>query len=141
MPDRTQALYADLAKALGVKALPADNTGGIELTVGQAVGQDSTVVLFAENNQTVLVAAPVLALPKQPDYGVILWLLRRNFYNSPIEPFRVACDIEGNIILWGRLPMAGLTGVSLAALIDAVAAEAARIREEVAIDEAAGAAV
>ena len=136
MPDLTQALYADLAKALGVKALPADNNGGIEL----AVGQDSTVVLFAENNETVLVAAPVAELPKQPDYGVILWLLRRNFYDSPIEPFRVACDTEGNIILWGRLPMAGLTGAALAALIDAVATEAGRIREEVAVDEATGAA-
>ncbi len=34
--------------------------------------------------------------------------------------------------LWGRLPMAGLTGAALAALIDAVATEADRVREEVA---------
>jgi hypothetical protein len=128
MPRRTQALYADLAKALGLQALPADANGGIQLSVGDA----STVILFAENNETLLVAAPVAALPKRPDYGMALWLLRCNFYDSPIEPFRVACDTEGNIILWGRLPMAGLTGAALATLIDAVSTEAARVREEVA---------
>jgi Tir chaperone protein (CesT) family len=133
MPGRTQTLYADLAKALGLKALPADNNGGIQLSVGDT----STVILFAENDETLLLAAPVAALPKQPDYGVMLWLLRRNFYDSPIEPFRVSCDTEGNIILWGRLPMSGLTGAALAALIDAVATEADRVREEVADEEGA----
>jgi len=128
MPGRTQALYADLAQSLGLKTLPADNNGGIQLTVGDA----STVILFAQNDETLLLAAPVAALPKQPEYGLTLWLLRRNFYDSPIEPFRVSCDTEGNIILWGRLPMAGLTGAALAALIDAVATEANRVREEVA---------
>jgi hypothetical protein len=130
MPGRTQALYADLAKSLGLNALPADNNGGIQLSVGDT----STVILFAENDETLLVAAPVAALPRQPDYGVMLWLLRRNFYDAPIEPFRVSCDTDANIVLWGRLPMAGLTGATLAALIDAVATEADRIREEVAVD-------
>jgi len=133
MPGRTQALYADLVKSLGIAVLPADNNGSIQL----AVGETSTVVLFAENDETVLVVSPVAALPKQPDYGVTLWLMRRNFYDSPIEPFRVACDTEGNIILWGRLPVAGLTGAALAALIDAVATEADRIRGEVAMDDGA----
>ncbi len=128
MPGRTQALYADLAKSLGLAALPADNNGGVQL----AVGDTSTVILFAENDETLLIAAPVAALPKQPEYGLTLWLLRRNFYDSPIEPFRVSCDTEGNIVLWGRLPMAGLTGAALAALIDAVATEANRVRAEVA---------
>ena len=133
MPGRTQALYADLVKSLGIAVLPADNNGSMQL----AVGETSTVVLFAENDETVLVVSPVAALPKQPDYGVTLWLMRRNFYDSPIEPFRVACDTEGNIILWGRLPVAGLTGAALAALIDAVATEADRIRGEVAMDDGA----
>jgi hypothetical protein len=128
MPARTQALYADLAKSLGLNALPADANGGIQLSVGET----TTVILFAENDETLLVAAPVVALPKQPDYGTTLWLLRRNFYDAPIEPFRLACDIEGNIILWGRLPMSGLTGAALAALVDAVATEANHVREEVA---------
>ena len=128
MPGRTQTLYADLAKSLGLQALPADNNGGVQLSVGDT----STVVLFAENDETLLIAAPVAALPKQPDYGVMLWLLRRNFYDLPIEPFRVSCDTEGNVILWGRLPVAGLTGTVLATLVDAVATEADRVREELA---------
>ena len=73
MPGRTQALYADLAKALGLQALPTDANGSIQLSVGDT----STVILFAENDETLLLAAPVAALPKQPDYGVAVWLLRR----------------------------------------------------------------
>ena len=127
MPGRTQALYADLARSLGLAALPADGNGGVQLAVGDA----ATVILFGENDETLLLAAPVAALPKQPEYGAMLWLLRRNFYDAPIEPFRLGCDTAGNIILWGRLPMAGLTGAALATLIDAVAAEADRVRTEV----------
>jgi len=123
---RTQSLYAALAKTLGVGALPADENGGVRLSVGE----NSTVTLFAEDEFTLMLVSPVMALPKTMDYGSTLWLLRRNFYDSPITPFRVGCDTVGNITLWGRVPVEGMTGESLASLIDALAAEADNIREE-----------
>jgi hypothetical protein len=76
----------------------------------------------------------VKPLPKKVDYGATLWLLRRNFYDSPIAPFRVSCDTAGSIIVWGRVPIDGMTGEALAGLIDSLAAEANLIREELEID-------
>ena len=132
---RTQALYDDLAKTLGVATLPADASGGIQLSVGD----NSSVVMFAEDEFTVMLVSPVTALPKQTDYGAALWLLRRNFYDSPIAPFRVSCDAAGNIVVWGRVPVDGMTGKQLAGLLDALAAEADFIREEVEVDDGTGA--
>ena len=124
---RTQSLYAALAKTLGVAALPADENGGIQLTIGN----NSTVTLFAEDEFTLMLVSPVMALPKNLDYGTTLWLLRRNFYDSPIAPFRVSCDTAGSIVVWGRVPVEGMTGEALAGLLDALAAEADFIRAEV----------
>lgn len=131
MFERTQALYDDLAKTLGVDVPPADQNGGIQLSVGD----NSTVVLFAEDEFALMLVSPVTALPKQMDYGTALWLLRRNFYDSPIAPFRVSCDVAGNIVVWGRVPVEGMTGKQLASLLDALASEADFIREEVAVDD------
>jgi hypothetical protein len=133
MFERVRALYDDLAATLGEAALPADANGGLQLSVGE----NSTVALFAEDEFTLLLASPVTALPKQVDYGRVLWLLRRNFYDSPIAPFRIACDAAGNIVVWGRVPVEGMTGEQLAKLLDALAAEADLIREEVEVDEGA----
>jgi hypothetical protein len=130
MLKRTQALYAALAKTLGVSTLPADENGGIQLTVGE----NSTVTLFAEDEFTLMLVSPVVPLPKKVDYGTALWLLRRNFYDSPLAPFRVSCDTAGAIVVWGRVPTEGMTGESLASLIDAVAAEADLIRTEVEVE-------
>src|SRR5690348_6008694 len=127
---RTQALYAALAKTLGVPTLPADENGGIQLTVGE----NSTVTLFSEDEFTLMLVSPVAPLPKNVEYGTALWLLRRNFYDSPLAPFRVACDTAGSIIVWGRVPTEGMTGESLASLIDALAAEADLIRTEVEVE-------
>jgi hypothetical protein len=127
---RTQALYAALAKTLGVPTLPADDNGGIQLSVGE----NSTVTLFAEDEFTLMLVSPVVSLPKKVDYGTALWLLRRNFYDSPITPFRVSCDTAGSIVVWGRVPTDGMTGESLAGLIDALAAEADLIRTEVEVE-------
>lgn len=127
---RTQVLYAALAKTLGVPTLPADENGGIQLTVGE----NSTVTLFAEDEFTLMLVSPVVPLPKKIDYGASLWLLRRNFYDSPIAPFRVSCDTAGSIVVWGRVPVEGMTGESLASLIDALAAEAELIRTELEVE-------
>jgi hypothetical protein len=133
MFERARALYDDLARTLGGGPLPADANGSLQLSVGE----NSTVALFAEDEFTLLLATAVTALPRQVDYGRVLWLLRRNFHDSPIAPFRIACDAAGNIVVWGRVPVEGMTGEQLAKLLDALAAEADLIREEVEVDEGA----
>ena len=64
--------------------------------------------------------------------------MRRNFNDSPLAPFRIGCDHGGSLVVWGRMPMEGLTGQQLLGLLDAVAAEAVLVREEIATDEGAG---
>jgi hypothetical protein len=124
-----QAVLDSLAKAVGVDSLPANADGGVPLTVGE----DTTVILYGEDPATILAAAPVAELPKTLDYGSAQWLLRRNFYDSPIAPFRVACDTAGNLVVWGRIPVDGMTGEQLAKLLDAIATEAELIRSELGI--------
>ncbi len=127
MPERTRELYAELAATLGLPELTPDVNGGVQLDVGD----DTTVILFGENDVGLLVVIPIMQLPDDVSPGVTLWLLRRNFYDSGIAPFALACDAAGTLVLWGRVPMEGLTGERLAGLIDAVAAEARTVRGEV----------
>lgn len=131
MSPSAQALYAQLAKALGVKEIPADAQGIVQL----AVGEGGIVVIVPEDAYTLMLLAPVSVLPGTMDHGTLLWLMRRNFHDSPIAPFRIGCDKAGNVVVWGRMPIDGLTGEQLAGLMDAVAAEAALIRDEIEIDE------
>lgn len=122
----TQALYDDLAKTLGVAELPADESGSVELTIGE----DTPVILFAEDAYTLMLVAPVVPLPAEPDYGVMLWLMRRNFHDSPLAPFRVACDAAGTVVIWGRVPIDSMDGAGLAALLDALGEESRKVRDE-----------
>jgi hypothetical protein len=131
MVESTKTLYAQLAKALGVDAIPTDAKGIVQLSVGD----DNTLVMVPEDPYSLMLMSPVAALPPAMDRGTLLWLMRRNFHDSPISPFRIGCDKAGNVVVWGRVPTEGMTGEQLAGLIDAVAAEAALIREEIAIDE------
>ena len=117
--DRTRALFADLAKALGTDTLPPDNNGAVQLSIG-----DQSVILMGQDDVTIMVVAPIAALPRELEYGAMLWLLRRNLYNSDIAPFTAACDAAGQVILWARIDIEGQTGESLAGLIDALATEA-----------------
>ena len=133
MPPSAQALYAQLAQTLGVDAIPADAQGIVQLDVGD----DGRVVVVPEDAHTLMLLSPVAALPQALDHGTLLWLMRRNFHDSPLAPFRVGCDSAGHLVVWGRMPIDGLSGAQLAGLLDAVAAEAALIREEIATDESA----
>ncbi len=126
MLEQTRALYAALAKALGVASLPQDNDGAVALTIGE----DSPVLMYGEDDTTILIVAPVASLPRQIDHGTVLWLLRRNFYDSDLAPFCVAADSAGHVVLWGRIPVAGMTGELLASLLDQLGAEARRARDE-----------
>ena len=133
MSPTAQALYTQLATALGVEAIPADAQGIVQLDVGD----DGRVVLVPEDAYSLMLMSPVAALPKAMDQGTLLWLMRRNFHDSPIAPFRIGCDSAGSVVVWGRVPMDGMSGEQLAGLLDALAAEAALIREEIATDEGA----
>jgi len=133
MSPAAKTLFAQLAKALGVAEVPADANGIVHLDVGD----DGHVVVIPEDAYTLMLMAPVGALPDGADRGTLLWLMRRNFHDSPLAPFRIGCDRNGTLVVWGRMPIDGLTGEQLAGLIDAVSAEAALIREETATDESA----
>jgi hypothetical protein len=123
-------LYADLANALGVAPLTPDGNG----TVSLDISEDVAISIFAESPNSVMLASAALPLPAAVDYGRALWLLRRNFHDSPIAPFRLACDADGVIVVWGRVPTEGLKGEQLAALIKSLAEEISFIREEVEIE-------
>ena len=133
MSPEAKALYGQLAKALGVAEVPADANGIVHLDVGD----DGRAVIVPEDAHTLMLMAPVGPLPDGADRGTLLWLMRRNFHDSPLAPFRIGCDKACTLVVWGRMPIDGLTGEQLAGLVDAVAAEAALIREETAVDEGA----
>ena len=135
MSPNAQALYAQLAKALGVPTVPADAQGIVQLNVGD----DGRVVLVPEDAYTLMLLSPVAALPKSIDRGTLLWLMRRNFHDSPLAPFRIGCDSAGGVVVWGRLPIEGMTGAQLAGLIDALATEAMLIRAEIEVDDSSDA--
>ena len=131
MSPAAKTLFEQLAKALGVAEVPADANGIAHLNVGD----DGRAVIVPEDAHTLMLMAPVGPLPDGADRCTLLWLMRRNFHDSPLAPFRVGCDKAGTLVVWGRMPIDGLTGEQLAGLIDAVTAEAALIREETATDE------
>ena len=126
--DRTRALIAELAKALGLPALPPDNSGGVKLTVGET----TEMFLFGGDDETVLIVTPVAALPRGVGYGLALYLLRANMFDADTAPFQVAADAGGGVIFWGRLPIAELDGTMLAGLLGRVAARVEAMRSELA---------
>ena len=125
MLERTRAVYGELARALGTEELVADDNGAVRLEVGDG----ARIMLFGEQDVTLLLVAPVAPLPPATSYATMSWLLKRNFYTSDMAPFRVACDEAGTVVIWGRMPVEGLTGAALANVIDAVAAEARQVGE------------
>jgi hypothetical protein len=131
MFESTRRLYGELAKALGLDTLDADESGSLQLNIGDT----ASVVMFAESETSLMLLSAVMPLPKALDYGTLLWLMRRNFHDSPIAPFTVACDKAGTLVVWGRVPVDKLDGEKLAGLIDALASEADLIRDELATDE------
>jgi hypothetical protein len=131
MFESTRLLYAELATALGVESLPADENGSLQLNIGE----QSSVVMFAEDEFSLMILSAVMPLPRKLDYGRMLWLLRRGFHDSPIAPFRVSCDKAGTLVVWGRVPITGMGGEALAGMLDALGSEADLIRDEMTVDE------
>jgi hypothetical protein len=125
--ERTRALMSGLAVAIGLNALPSDDSGGFHLTVGAAVD----ILIYGGDDETILVVAPVAPLPLAPEYGLVLYLLRSNLFDSDVAPFQIAVDDGGALIFWGRVRIVDFDGPSLAALIDRIATRVAAIRAEV----------
>ncbi len=134
MSPSAKKLYEDLAQALGVPEVPADAQGIVQLTLGSG-DDEGSIVLVPEDAATLMLMAPVGPLPKAGiDGGTLLWLMRRNFHDSPLAPFRLGADKAGTLVIWGRMPIDGMTGIELAALLQAVLEEAANVREEMATE-------
>lgn len=127
---RTRALIADLATAIGLPSLPPDDSGGFHLTIGKA----TDIFIYGGDDVTILIVAPVAPLPLEPEYGLVVYLLRNNLFDSDVAPFQIAVDDGGALIFWGRMTIADFNGASLAALIDRVATRVEEIRDEVAGD-------
>lgn len=125
---KTRALMADLAGAMNLPGLPADDGGGWQI----GIGEDVTVQLFGGDDATLLAVAPVGALAPQTPYATVVYLFQLNGINSEIAPFRIGLDPGGTLILWARLPIAEITGESLANALDAVSDQVAQIRRELA---------
>ncbi|HEY6431980.1 MAG TPA: type III secretion system chaperone [Acetobacteraceae bacterium] len=122
--EKTKALIGDFAAALGLETLPPDDDGGYQVTVGD----DTDVMLYGGDDETVLVVAPIAPLPRNPEYGTVMYLLRNNLFDSSIMPFQVAADDEGGLVLWARLAIADLTGDSLASIVKGLAEEVEEMR-------------
>lgn len=128
-----EALFKDVAATIGAASLPVDENGAATL----AVGDTASVVLIGETEDTLLVMAPVGTLPPDIDYASMLWLLRRGFHDSPIAPFRVSCDEAATVVVWGRIPVDGMTAADLMKLLSALGDEVETIRTETGIAEEA----
>jgi hypothetical protein len=125
--DRTRSLIAELATALGLEAIPPDAGGGYQLTVGGT----TQVLIYGGNDQTVLIVAPLGPLPRRPGYGLVVYLLRNNMFNSDLVPFRIAIDEAGGLIVWGKARVEELTGGRLAGLIGVLAERVGAIRQAI----------
>ena len=119
---------ADLAAALGLPTLPQDDTGGFRLTVGEK----TEVLLYGGDDESLLIIAPIAPLPMEPSYGLVVYLLRSNLFDSDVAPFQIAVDDGGSLIFWGRIRIAEMTGAALASLIDRLAERVTLIAGEVA---------
>jgi hypothetical protein len=124
--DRTRALIADLARALGLAELPPDNDNGYKLII-----RERTLSLYGSDDESILLVAPLVPLPTDPGYGLTAYLLRKNLFQSDIAPFQVALENAGNLLIWGRLAVADLDGPTLAAVLNRLAERAAEMAGEI----------
>ena len=114
--DKTRALIAQLAAALGLPSLPSDNNNGTPLEI-----DGRTVLIYGGDDESILLVAPVAPLPEEPGYGLTAYLLRKNLFQSDLAPFQVALDDGGTVVVWGRLQIADLDGAVLAAVLKRLA--------------------
>ncbi len=123
----TRALIAELATAIGLAALPPDDSGGFHLMIGST----ADIYLYGGDDATILIVAPIGPLPEAPEYGLVTYLLRSNLFDSDVAPFQVAVDDGGVLTFWGRVRIADVDGAALAGLVERVATRVGEIRAEI----------
>ena len=128
---KTRSLMADFATAMQIPGVPQDDSGAFALVVGE----DTDVLMYGEDDESLLVVAPIGPLPPEPGAGLTIYLLRQNMFNSDITPFQVSLDDSGGVILWGRLQIEDFTGETLAGLVGALAEKVADLKAEVVGDD------
>lgn len=103
MSTRIEALMAELWRSLGLNgAAPQGEV--FEFTLGT----DVIVNIAGENDDDLLIVAPVAPLPANPEWGMVQHLLRANGADSADFPFAIGSDEEGMIYLWARMPVAAV---------------------------------
>lgn len=124
---KLRLLLSELKTSIGkITFSEGTQTGEIVVTIEG----HSKIWLLEQEDGYFTLALPVLALPPKIGFGEIFWLLRRNFYDSNLLPFRVASDKGANIVLWGRSPLENLTCEELEALLNKLIEEGKKIHEE-----------
>ncbi len=124
--EKTNALMNDFAKSVGLPPLPRDENGGFHLTVGER----TDIYVYGGDDETILIIVPLAPLPEEPDYALMLYLFRANFFDSDAAPFVIGADESGVLVLWGHVAIGDFTGETLAQLIDSIAERAEEIRVE-----------
>lgn len=132
MTDRAvlNQLYDELANKLNLEQLTPDSDGGIRFDINE-----DQIIIFDEGESSLLLIVPIAELSPDIDFGSMLWLLRRNLYDSDLEPFRLAVDEAGNLILWGRLTLESISANSLLELMKELSTEAVSLRTELGLEE------
>ena len=122
----TEVLFSELASTLGVDELFRDSSGAIKYE-----SSDGLVVnVYSEGTDTVCFVSPVIELTPELGFGELLFLMRKNFIDSGLLPFRLGADAGGVLLLWGRLPAAELDGERLHGVLEALVAIARELRTE-----------
>jgi hypothetical protein len=122
--ERSCALIAELAEAIGLPEIPRDQTGGWHLTIG---GTDDAYI-FGGDDHRILLIVPIAPLPAEPRFSMMNLLLRSNMFDSDFMPFQIATDDEATIIQWGYLQISDTDGRALARIIDNLVARAGELR-------------
>lgn len=120
---RIEALMAELWRSLG---MTGSNPQGDQFEF--TLGTDVTVEISAENDEDLLVVAPVAPLPANPEWGMVQHLLRANGADSADFPFAIGSDEEGMIYLWARMPVAAVVPEELEAALHWIALRVTGLR-------------
>ncbi len=130
IPPKFQNLFNELAQAIQSEPLKLDENGHLKLIVDEL----NEIFLIPDKKDQLTVMLGVMPLPTNLDYGCYLWLLRKNFHDSSLAPLCVSCDLNGSIVIWGKIPISELTGHSLAGILSLLAEEANVMREELQLE-------
>lgn len=128
--EKTNALYAELAKELAVKELKPNSDGGVQLSVGKNLN----VYLYGDRDEALLVVMLIAPLPQTPSHALTAWLLRKNLYDSQLLPFVIATDLDANVVVWGRVPLAQLDGSKLKTMLGKLGVEGEKLHKEIQTD-------